>query len=186
MNSHAYITQQAQINSQPHSYEKPNIQFLTLNPTEHNFIAGFFQVKSINNLSLLSWPSQKAILKLSKGNPDLPITNLQQLYGIIKNEPLTLNIFIHLIHQLWMEITPRNLVNDINLICPQYTEKIIYIVKNKQPELQDFDTIPLGTCCDLVLNTSFSTKTNINFFSTPHEEPFSSHSNYQMANIEQS
>ena len=83
------------------------------------------------------------------------MANLQQLYGIIRNEPLTLNIFIHLIHQLLMEITPRNLVNDINLICPQYTEKIIYIAKNKQPELQDFDTIPLGTCCDLVLNTTF-------------------------------
>ena len=49
INNHAYITQQAQINSQPHLYEKPNIQFLTLNPTEHNFIAGFFQDKSFNN-----------------------------------------------------------------------------------------------------------------------------------------
>ena len=54
-----------------------------------------------------------------------------------------------------MEITPGNLANDINLICPQYTENIIYIAKNKQPELQDFDIIPLGTCCDLVLNMSF-------------------------------
>ena len=54
-----------------------------------------------------------------------------------------------------MEITPGNLTNDINLICPQYTEKVIYIANNAQPELQDFDTIPLGTCCDLMLNTIF-------------------------------
>ena len=85
INNQAYITHQAQINSQPHLYEKPNIQFLILNPTEHNFIAGFFQDKSIGNLSSLSQTLQKAILKLSKGNPNLPIVNLQQLYGIIKN-----------------------------------------------------------------------------------------------------
>ena len=42
INNHAYITQQAHLNNHPHLYEKPNIQFLTLNPTEHNFIAGFF------------------------------------------------------------------------------------------------------------------------------------------------
>ena len=44
---------------------------------------------------------------------------------------------------------------NINLICPQYTEKLIYIANNPQPQLQDFGTIPLGACCDLVLNMSF-------------------------------
>ena len=83
------------------------------------------------------------------------MTNLKHLNGILKHEPLTLDIFIHLLYQLLMEITPGNLTNDINLICPQYTEKIIYIANNAQPELQDFNIIPLGTCCDLVLNTSF-------------------------------
>ena len=98
---------------------------------------------------------RNTIHKLSKGNPDLPMTNLKQLYGILRHEPLTLNIFIHLLYQLLMEITPGNQTNDINLICPQYTEKLIYIANNPQPQLQDFNTMPLGTCCDLVLNTSF-------------------------------
>ena len=124
------MTHQAQINSQPYLYEELNIHFLILNPTEHNFIAGFFQDGSIGNLSSLSQASQKTLLNLSKGNPNLPIVNLQQLYGIITNEPLTPDIFIHLTHQLLMEITPGNLVDDTNLICPQYIEKIMYISEN--------------------------------------------------------
>ena len=62
---------------------------------------------------------------------------------------------LHLSHQLLMEITPGNLVDDIKLICPQYAKKIMYISKNKQTGLQDFGTLPLGSRCDLVLNTIF-------------------------------
>ena len=70
-------------------------------------------------------------------------------------KPLTPDVFLHLIHQLLMEITPGNLVDDIKLICPQYAKKIMYISKNKQTGLQDFGTLPLGSRCDLVLNTIF-------------------------------
>merc|ERR1711954_343187 len=100
---------------------------------KHNktqFQLGFFQDGSIGNLSSLSQASQKTLLNLSKGNPNLPIINLQQLYGIITNEPLTPDIFIHLTHQLLMEITPGHLVDDMNLVCPRYTKKIMYISKN--------------------------------------------------------
>ena len=93
----------------PICIKKLNIQFLILNPTKQNFIAGFFQDKSIGNLSSLSQTSQKVILELSKGNSNLPIVNLQQLYDIIMNEPLTPDIFIHLMHQLLMNISPENL-----------------------------------------------------------------------------
>ena len=123
MHNHAYMVHQAQINSQPYLYEEPNIYFLILNPTEHNFIAGFFQDGSLGNLSSLSQTSQKTLLNLSKGDPNLPIVDLQQLYGILTSKPLKPDIFIHLIHQLLMEITPGHLVDDINLICPKYPKQ---------------------------------------------------------------
>ena len=71
-----------------------------------------------------------------------------------------------------MEITPGNQMNNINLICPQYTEKIIYIANNPQPQLQDFDTIPLGTCCDLVLNTSFCDQNKHKLLFHPSQRTF--------------
>ena len=52
--NHAYMAHQAQINSQTYLYEEPCIYFLILNPTEHNFIAGFFQDGSLGNLASLS------------------------------------------------------------------------------------------------------------------------------------
>ena len=78
IHNHAYMVHQAQINSQPYLYEEPDIYFLILNPTEHNFIAGFFQDGSLGNLSSLSQTSQRALFKLLKGHPDLPIVDLQQ------------------------------------------------------------------------------------------------------------
>ena len=73
--NHTYMAHQAQINSLTYLYEEPS-PFLMLDPTEHNFIARFFQDESLNNLTSLSQASQKDLLELSKGNPDLPIISL--------------------------------------------------------------------------------------------------------------
>ena len=114
-----------------------------------------FQDESLNNLTSLSQASQKDLFELPKGNPDLPIISLRQLNGILTCQPLQPEIFIHLIHQLIMEITPGHLTDDINLICPEYPKKIMYISKQKQTELNDFGTIQLGKCCNLILETIF-------------------------------
>ena len=47
---------------------------------------------------------RNTIHKLSKGNPALPMTNLKRLYGILRQEPLPLDIFIHILYQLLMEL----------------------------------------------------------------------------------
>merc|ERR1711954_607707 len=44
---------------------------------------------------------RNTIHKLSKGNPDLPMTNLKQLYSILRYKPLLLGIFIHILYQLF-------------------------------------------------------------------------------------
>ena len=137
------MVHQAKIYSQTYLYEEPCIPFLMLDPTEHNFIAGFFQDESLSNLTSLSQTSQNDLLKLFKGDPDLPIINLQQLYGILTCKPLKPEIFIHLIHQLIMEITPGHLTDDINLICLEYPNKIMTISKQKQTDSNDFGTIQL-------------------------------------------
>ena len=71
-----------------------------------------------------------------------------------------------------MEITPGHLVDDINLICPEYPKKIMYISKQKQAGLDDFGTIPLGTCCNLALDTIFCGLNKTKLIFHQHKETF--------------
>ena len=152
--NHNYMSHQSQKYKLTYLYEEPSYNLLLLT-SGYNFIAGFFQDESLNNLTTLSQTSQKNLLELSKGYPDLPMLTLHQLYGILTSQPLQPRTFIHLIYQLIMEITPGHLTEDINLICLGYPEKIIAISEQKQTNLNDFGTIQLGQCCNLILETPF-------------------------------
>ena len=152
--NHTYMSHQSQKYKLTYLYEEPSY-LLMLTTSEYNFIAGFFQDESLNNLTTLSQTYQKDLLGLSKGYPDLPIVTLHQLYGILTCKPLQPRTFIHLIHQLIMEIAPGHLTDDINLICLEYPNKIMTISEQKQTDSNDFGTIQLGKCCNLVMETPF-------------------------------
>ena len=71
-----------------------------------------------------------------------------------------------------MEITPGHLTDDINLICPEYPKKIMYISKQKQTGLNDFGTIQLGKCCNLILETIFCKLNNTKLIFHQQKETF--------------